>query len=49
MVKTYVGARVQLIFDTPQNSFLVTALKEQCAEFEWRLNFQQEMFSVVEN
>lgn len=31
-VKTNVYLRVRLVFDPPQNSFLVTAIKEQIAE-----------------
>lgn len=35
MVKTNVYLRVRLSFDPPQNSFLVTAIKEQIAESNW--------------
>lgn len=34
-VKTNVYLRVRLVFDPPQNSFLVTAIKEQIAESNW--------------
>ena len=36
-IKTYVYMNVRLIFDPPQNSFVVTALQEQISEYEWRL------------
>lgn len=37
-VKTYVGQKAKLMFDPPQSSALLQALKESIAEFEWRLN-----------
>lgn len=36
MIRTYVYQRVRLIFDPPQNSFLVNALKDDSKELEWR-------------
>lgn len=36
-VKTYVGLSVQIVFDPPQVGFVLTALKEQIQEQEWRL------------
>jgi len=41
-VKTYVYLRVRLLFDPPTTSYLIGALKEQVAEFEWRLNVKRE-------
>lgn len=41
-VKSYVYLKVLLLFDPPQNSFLVDSIKEQCKEYEWRLNVQVE-------
>lgn len=38
-VKTYVPAKVKLIFDPPQASTVLTCLKEIVAEFESRLNY----------
>lgn len=35
-VKSYVYMKVRLMFDPPQNSALLTAIKEQILEFEWR-------------
>ena len=37
LVKTDVYLRVRLIFDPPQNSFLVNAIKEQIQEYDWRI------------
>lgn len=36
-VKTAVYLRVRLVFDPPQNSFLVESIKEQSKEYEWRI------------
>lgn len=44
MVKTNVYLRVRLMFDPPQNSFLVSAIKDQIAEG----NFYIEMYHKVE-
>lgn len=41
-VKTYIGQKVKLIFDPPNNSSLLQALKDSIAEFEWTLNFAAE-------
>ena len=37
IVKTAIYIRVRLLFDPPQNAFLVTALKEELQEAEWRI------------
>lgn len=36
-VQEYVKMRVRLLFDPPSNNQLMAALKEQIAEFEWRI------------
>ena len=41
-VKSYTYLRVKLLFDPPQTSYGITALKEQVQEFEWRLNVVRE-------
>jgi hypothetical protein len=41
-VKSYIYTFVRLVFDPPQNSFTVTALKEVRNEMEWRLNVEGE-------
>lgn len=35
-VRSYIYLRVRLLFDPPQNSFLVDSFKEQIKELEWR-------------
>lgn len=37
-VKSYVYAKVRLIFDPPSNSSLIKLLESQIAEYEWRLS-----------
>ena len=37
LVLSDVYMRVRLIFDPPQNSFLVSSLKEQIKEYDWRI------------
>lgn len=41
-VKQYVFLRVKSVFDPPQSSYAVEAMKEQIKEHEWRLNVQME-------
>lgn len=36
-VKSDVYLRVRLIFDPPQNSFLVKAIEDQIKEYDWRI------------
>jgi len=40
--KLYLGFKVRLAFDPPQNGFLVDAIKNQISELEFRLNVQAE-------
>lgn len=42
-VKTYVYAKVKLIFDPPASSSHVQVLKDIITEFEWRLNLGAEL------
>lgn len=37
-VKTYVLLKVKLVFDPPQSSAAMEAIKQNIAELEWRLN-----------
>jgi hypothetical protein len=37
MVKTFIGLSTKLAFDPPQVGFVLTAMKEQIQEQEWRL------------
>lgn len=41
-VKSYVYIKVRLLFDPPANSFGISALEKQAAEYEWRLNVHVE-------
>ena len=40
MVKNYIAIRVRLIFDPPQSSSLDQALRQEIAEYEWRMNLK---------
>lgn len=48
LVKSAVYLRVRLIFDPPQNSFLVTAIKEQIAEYDWRIEINHKPEVILE-
>ena len=37
-VKTYIYLKVKLVFDPPQSSAAIEAIKQNIAELEWRLN-----------
>lgn len=41
-VKTFMYLSVRLVFDPPATSYGITAMKEQIAEHEWRLNVERE-------
>lgn len=41
-VKTYIYAKVRLIFDPPATSFGIKALEDLCKEIEWRLNASED-------
>ena len=47
-VKTNVYLRVRLAFDPPQNSFLVTSVKEQIAESTWYIELYHKEDTTVE-
>jgi len=42
MVKTYIYLIVRLIFDPPQNSFLVSAIEKQIKEYAWDISILAE-------
>ena len=46
-VKSYIYLKVRLLFDPPQNSFLVGAIEKQIEENEWRLQVQVEPYAVT--
>lgn len=41
-VRTYVFLKVRYVFDPPNNSFTLNAMKEQIQEHEWRLSVLRE-------
>lgn len=47
-VKTNVYLRVRLAFDPPQNSFLVTSIKEQIMESTWYIELYHKENTTVE-
>ena len=47
-VKSYIYLKVRLLFDPPQNSFLVGSINKQIQEYEWRLNVQVEPYAITE-
>ena len=47
-VKSYIYLRVKMLFDPPANATIVEAMKQQIAEFEWRLNVQVETNTETE-
>ena len=44
-IKSYIFLRVKLLFDPPQTSFVLSAMKEQIQELEWRINVHREMYN----
>lgn len=49
IVKTYIYMRVKLLFDPPQNSFLVKNLSDQIEEYGWRIKMAVENKEVIAN
>jgi hypothetical protein len=41
-VRSYMYLRVRLLFDPPATSYLISSMKEQVTELEWRLNVVRE-------
>ena len=42
MVKSYVAAKVRILFDPPVSSAVMDSLNRICSEFEWRANVAAE-------
>jgi len=40
IIRSYIYLKVRLLFDPPQNSFLVKSIDDQCKEYEWRIEVQ---------
>ena len=47
LVFNAVYLRVRLIFDTPANSFLVTAIEKQIAEYDWRIGINTAPITMI--
>lgn len=47
-VKTYMGARVRLMFDPPQSSVVMETSKRIIDELEWRIKVQSEYINATE-
>lgn len=49
-VQSYVYLRLRMLFDPPQNSFVLSSFKDQAKEIEWRLTvFHDEDLGEEEN
>lgn len=42
MVKSVTYLRVRLLFDPPQNSFLVNSIEKQIQEYDWRITMNSQ-------
>lgn len=40
IVRSFIYLKVRLLFDPPQNSFLVTSIVDQAKEYAWRIEVQ---------
>ena len=43
LTKSYIYLKVRMLFDPPGTSFLITAMENQIAQMEWRLNMLREV------
>lgn len=46
-LQAYMYLKTRMMFDPPTSSFVMTAMKEQAAELEWRLNLEVDPQEVV--
>jgi len=46
MVKSYMAAKVRLLFDPPVSSAVMDSLNRICSEFEWRANVAAENYKL---
>ena len=46
LIKSYIYLKVRMMFDLPQNSFLVNALEQQIKELEWRIELNTSLSEV---
>jgi hypothetical protein len=47
LIKSYMYLKIRLMFDPPQNAFLVKTFEEQIKEFEWRLQIIFEPYTLT--
>lgn len=48
-IKSYVALKVRMLFDPPTSSSLSDAIKNQLAEYEWRLGIECDTYKVEED
>ena len=46
--KSYMTLRVRLMFDGPESRYTIQAIKEQIAQYEWRMNVTSEASNWVD-
>lgn len=46
-VKSYIVTKVKIVWDPPQTSFALNALKEVTDQYEWRLREYQNLFVIA--
>ena len=49
LVKSHMFLKVRLLFDPPQNAYLVDSITKQIEEFEWRLRIQSDPYALTKN
>jgi hypothetical protein len=47
LIKSYIYYKVRLLFDPPQNSFLVNSMQKLTEEFEWRIHVMVEPYAAI--
>lgn len=47
-IKTWVALRTRLLFDPPTSSVLMQAIKEQIAEYEWRIYINKNFVGEID-
>jgi hypothetical protein len=47
LIKSYMYLKIRLMFDPPQNAFLVKSIEDQVKEFEWRLQVIFEPYALI--
>lgn len=46
MIKSYMAAKVRILFDPPVSSAVMESLNRICSEFEWRANVAAENYQL---